>query len=279
MEKPPELNRSTTTEDEDVLQLQDDEFSSLLDEEEKQEEKEKGKREKKKKRVVKRRKKVKRASLDAKEASRRASGGRRDGSRDRSRSPFHRCAYNTFMAFILAIHKFIFILTLFASYFRRRYGYPSPPPGFGGRSAVRRHPPPPPPGFRERSLSPFTKWKLGLDDGFRNSSSASRSPTRAKSSRSPPPRLVAFRDLLGQNLTIPYGKSWRFNESFITFQALAKDPHSGEAKVRSPAERGLLAAGRAQWRRRRAEGDESSPAVGRGGAGALQVAAAGEEKG
>ena len=88
VEKPPELNRSTTTEDEDVLQLQDDEFSSLLDEEEKQEEKEKGKREKKKKRVVKRRKKVKRASLDAEEASRRASGG----SRDRSRSPFHRCA-------------------------------------------------------------------------------------------------------------------------------------------------------------------------------------------
>ena len=98
VEKPPELNRSTTTEDEDVLQLQDDEFSSLLDEEEKQEEKEKGKKEKKKKRVVKRRKKVKRASLDAKEASRRASGGRREGSRDRSRSPFHRCAHSSWHA-------------------------------------------------------------------------------------------------------------------------------------------------------------------------------------
>ena len=97
VEKPPELNRSTTTEDEDVLQLQDDEFSSLLDEEEK-EEKEKGKREKKKKRVVKRRKKVKSASLDAEEASRRASGGRREGSRDRSRSPFHRCAHNSWHA-------------------------------------------------------------------------------------------------------------------------------------------------------------------------------------
>ena len=35
-DKPPELNRSTTTEDEDVLQLQDDEFTSLLDDEEKE---------------------------------------------------------------------------------------------------------------------------------------------------------------------------------------------------------------------------------------------------
>ena len=59
-------------------------------------------------------------------------------------------------------------------------------------------------------------------------------------------------------------------------QTLAKDAHSGEAEVRPPAERGLLAAGRAQ-RRRRTEGVESS-AVGRGG-GALQVAAAGEAEG
>ena len=58
-------------------------------------------------------------------------------------------------------------------------------------------------------------------------------------------------------------------------QTLAKDAHSGEAEVRPPAERGLLAAGRAQ-RRRRTEGVESS-AVGRGG-GALQVAAAGEKR-
>ena len=60
-------------------------------------------------------------------------------------------------------------------------------------------------------------------------------------------------------------------------QALAKDAHSGEAEVRPPAERGLLAAGRAQRRRRRTEGVESST-VGRGG-GTLQVVAAREEKG
>ena len=77
----------------------------------------------------------------------------------------------------------------------------------------------------------------------------------------------------------PWGKSSSVSPNFITFQALAKDPHSGEAEVRAPAERGLLAAGRAQrqWRRR-AVGDESSSAVGRGG-GALQVAAAGEAEG